>query len=287
MERSVSPLRPGEIVLAGTPIGNLGDTTPRLEHALRTADIVAAEDTRRLHHLVNALGITLSGSVVSYHEHNEAERAAELLAAASSGKTVVIVSDAGMPTVSDPGFRAVHAAMEAGVNVTAIPGPSAVLTALAVSGLPTDRFTFEGFIPRKAGDRAERLSELSTERRTMVFFEAPHRVEALLGAMIDAFGASRRVAVCRELTKLHEEIIRGPLEDVHAWAKDNEVRGEIVVVLEGAPAQEKAQATDLVGSVNELIESGLRLKEAVQAVAQRERVPQRDLYAAVVESRKK
>ncbi|MGY5318271.1 16S rRNA (cytidine(1402)-2'-O)-methyltransferase [Neomicrococcus lactis] len=287
MDRSLSPLRPGEIVLAGTPIGNLGDTTPRLEHALQTADIVAAEDTRRLHHLVNALGLKLTGDVVSYHEHNEAERAAELLAAASSGKTVVIVSDAGMPTVSDPGFRAVHAAMEAGISVSTIPGPSAVLTALAVSGLPTDRFTFEGFIPRKAGERAERLSELATERRTMVFFEAPHRLETLLSAMQDAFGDERRVSVCRELTKLHEEVIRGSLAEVHDWAASNEVRGEIVVVLGGAPPEQKAQTLDLVESVNSLIESGLRLKEAVQAVAQRERVPQRELYAAVVESRKK
>lgn len=287
MDRALSPLRPGEIVLAGTPIGNLGDTTPRLEHALQTADIVAAEDTRRLHHLTNALGLRMSGEVVSYHEHNEAERAGELLAAASSGKTVVIVSDAGMPTVSDPGFRAVDAAMGAGISVTAIPGPSAVLTALAVSGLPTDRFTFEGFIPRKAGERAERLSDLAQEKRTMVFFEAPHRLETLLLAMVDAFGADRPVAVCRELTKLHEEVIRGSLEEVHEWANTNEVRGEIVVVLGGAPAEAKAQTTDLIGKVNELIDSGLRLKESVQAVAQQERVPQRELYNAVVESRKK
>ena len=199
----------GTLVLAATPIGQVGDAPPRLAEELAGADVVAAEDTRRLRRLTGDLGITLGGRVVSYFEGNESARTPVLLEALLSGQRVVLVTDAGMPSVSDPGYRLVAAAVEAGVRVTAVPGPSAVLTALAVSGLPVDRFCFEGFLPRKAGERARRLGALAREERTMVFFEAPHRTAAALAAMAEAWGADREAAVCRELTKTHEEIRRG------------------------------------------------------------------------------
>jgi 16S rRNA (cytidine1402-2'-O)-methyltransferase len=275
---------PGRIVLAATPIGNLGDASPRLVELMETADLVAAEDTRRLLHLANALGVRVGGRMVSYHEHNEVARIEELLEHVRAGKTLLVVSDAGMPAVSDPGFRLVEAAVAAGLTVTAVPGPSAVLTALALSGLPTDRFTFEGFLPRKAGDRASRLAELGEERRTMVFFEAPHRLEPMLRALADAFGADRPAAVARELTKLHEEVRRGPLRELLLWA-EGEVRGEIAVVVGGAPAGEAPRAENHVASVQALVDGGMRLKDAVGAVAERERVSKRELYAAVLAAR--
>ncbi len=280
-----SPGGPGRIVLAGTPIGNAGDATARLVELLATADIVAAEDTRRLHRLVQTLGITVAGRIISYHEHNEATRTAELLEQVKSGKTLVMVTDAGMPSVSDPGFRLVEGAVAAGLRVTAAPGPSAVLTALALSGLPTDRFCFEGFLPRKAGERSSRLADLDAERRTMVFFEAPHRLEPMLRALHERFGADRRAAVCRELTKTYEEVIRGTLRELLQWAETNEVRGEIAVVVGGAPERDPGRPEDHVAAVNGLMEQGIRLKEAVAAVAEDVRVSKRELYAAVLASR--
>ncbi|WP_442855274.1 16S rRNA (cytidine(1402)-2'-O)-methyltransferase [Arthrobacter sp. B6] len=276
---------PGRIVLAATPIGNSGDASARLVELLATADIVAAEDTRRLHRLVQNLGVTVSGRVISYHEHNEAAKTAELLEAVRAGKTMVMVTDAGMPSVSDPGFRLVEGAVAAGLTVTAAPGPSAVLTALALSGLPTDRFCFEGFLPRKAGERASRLADLAAERRTMVFFEAPHRLEAMLRALRERFGAERRIAVCRELTKTYEEVIRGTVGELLLWAEGNEVRGEIAVVLGGAPEQAPGTPEDHVAAVNALVSQGIRLKEAVAAVAEDVRVSKRELYSAVLAAR--
>ncbi|MBT2595529.1 16S rRNA (cytidine(1402)-2'-O)-methyltransferase [Arthrobacter sp. ISL-72] len=276
---------PGRIVLAATPIGNVGDASPRLVELLTTADIVAAEDTRRLHRLVQNLGITVGGRVISYHEHNEAAKTAELLDQVRAGKTIVMVTDAGMPAVSDPGFRLVEGAVAAGLTVTAVPGPSAVLTALALSGLPTDRFCFEGFLPRKAGERASRLSELDAERRTMVFFEAPHRLEPMLRALRERFGADRPAAVCRELTKTYEEVIRGPLSTLLQWAEQNEVRGEIAVVVGGAPEREPGKPEDHVAAVNGLMAQGIRLKEAVAAVAEDAKVSKRELYSAVLAAR--
>jgi 16S rRNA (cytidine1402-2'-O)-methyltransferase len=275
----------GRIVLAATPIGNVGDASSRLIELLSTADIVAAEDTRRLHRLVQALGVTVGGRVISYHEHNEATKTAELLDHVRGGKTIVMVTDAGMPSVSDPGFRLVEGAVAAGLTVTAVPGPSAVLTALALSGLPTDRFCFEGFLPRKSGERASRLSELDGERRTLVFFEAPHRLEPMLRALRERFGAERRGAVCRELTKTYEEVVRGSLRELLEWAETHEVRGEIAVVVAGAPEQEPGQPEDHVAAVNELISQGIRLKDAVAAVAEDVRVSKRELYAAVLAAR--
>ncbi|MGK3648874.1 16S rRNA (cytidine(1402)-2'-O)-methyltransferase [Pseudarthrobacter enclensis] len=280
-----SPATAGRIVLAATPIGNMGDASARLVDLLETADIVAAEDTRRLHRLVQQLGVTVAGRIISYHEHNEATRTAELLDQVREGNTLVMVTDAGMPSVSDPGFRLVEGAIAAGVTVTAVPGPSAVLTALALSGLPTDRFCFEGFLPRKAGERAARLADLAGERRTMVFFEAPHRLEAMLRALRERFGAGRRAAVCRELTKTYEEVLRGPLDELLQWAESTEVRGEIAIVVAGAPEQAAGTPEDHVAAVNELVAQGIRLKEAVAAVAEDVRVSKRELYSAVLAAR--
>ena len=275
----------GRIILAATPIGNVGDASGRLIELLQTADIVAAEDTRRLHRLVHSLGITVGGRVISYHEHNEAAKTEELLEQVRAGKTIIMVSDAGMPAVSDPGFRLVEAAVAAGLSVTAFPGPSAVLTALALSGLPTDRFCFEGFLPRKAGERSSRLADLAGERRTMVFFEAPHRLEPMLRALHERFGPDRRIAVCRELTKTYEEVLRGSVRELLEWAENNEVRGEIAVVVAGAPEQAPGAPEDHVAAVNALVAQGVRLKEAVAAVADDARVSKRELYSAVLAAR--
>jgi 16S rRNA (cytidine1402-2'-O)-methyltransferase len=273
------------LVLAGTPIGDVGDAPPRLGHLIATADVVAAEDTRRLRRLASALGVTPSGRVVSCHEHNEAERAAELVDAVRSGETVLLVTDAGMPSVSDPGYRVVDAAISAGVPVTAVPGPSAVLTAVALSGLPTDRFCFEGFLPRKAGERSSALDALAAEPRTMVFFEAPHRLGAALTAMVQAFGADRRAAVCRELTKTYEEVRRGTLSELMSWAQDGEVRGEITVVVSGAPVV-SADPRTLVAEVLQRVADGERLKDVTRELASRGGVPARELYELSVAARR-
>ncbi len=273
------------MVLAATPIGNLGDASRRLVELLGEADVIAAEDTRRLHRLVQGLGVQPGGRVLSYHEHNEASKTPELLDEVRAGRTVLLVTDAGMPSVSDPGYRLVEAAIAEGLTVTAVPGPSAVLTALALSGLPTDRFCFEGFLPRKAGERAARLADLGGERRTMVFFEAPHRLPVMLRAVADSFGPERPVAVCRELTKTYEEVLRGTAGELAAWAESEEVRGEIAVVVGGAAETEPASAEDLVDAVNRLVADGARLKDAVTAVAADARASKRELYAAVLASR--
>lgn len=272
----------GVLVLAGTPIGQVDDAPPRLAAELAGADVVAAEDTRRLRRLVTDLGIELSGRVVSYFEGNEAARTPSLVEALVAGERVVLVTDAGMPSVSDPGYRLVAAAVEAGVRVTAVPGPSAVLTALAVSGLPVDRFCFEGFLPRKAGERARRLADLATEQRTMVFFEAPHRTEAALAAMRDAFGDDRAAVVCRELTKTHEEVRRDGLAALVTWAAEG-VRGEVTIVVTGAtPGSAVASDPDsLRAAVAALEESGMRRKEAIAAVAVQAGLPKRDVYQVV------
>lgn len=272
----------GVLVLAGTPIGQVGDAPPRLADELAGADVVAAEDTRRLRRLVTDLGIELRGRVVSYFEGNEAARTPSLVEALVAGERVVLVTDAGMPSVSDPGYRLVAAAVEAGVRVTAVPGPSAVLTALAVSGLPVDRFCFEGFLPRKAGERARRLADLATEQRTMVFFEAPHRTEAALAAMRDAFGPDRAAVVCRELTKTHEEVRRDGLAALVTWAAEG-IRGEVTIVVTGAsPGAAVASDPDsLRAAVAALEESGMRRKEAIAAVAVQAGLPKRDVYQVV------
>lgn len=276
----------GRIVLAGTPIGNLADAPPRLREALAGADVVAAEDTRRLGQLLAGLGIQREARAVAYHEHNEAQRAAELVAAAEEGAQVLVVSDAGMPTVSDPGFRVVRAAVDAGVEVSVIPGPSAALVALAGSGLATDRFTFEGFLPRKAGERAARLAELAAEPRTMLFYEAPHRIEATLLALAEAFGEQRSAVLARELTKLYEEFRRGSLGALVEGVREVPPRGEIVLVVAGAPAAAAPEPASLVADVEAAVAAGERLKQAAAAIAKRHGLPSRELYQAVLEARK-
>ncbi|WP_353827135.1 16S rRNA (cytidine(1402)-2'-O)-methyltransferase [Agromyces sp. SYSU T0242] len=271
------------IILAATPIGNLGDASTRLRQALEDADVVASEDTRVTQRLLAALGIANRPRLIALHEHNERARADDLVALARDGDLLVL-SDAGMPTVSDPGFPLVQAAVAADVEVTAIPGPSAVITALAVAGLPTDRFAFEGFLPRKAGDRSRRLAELAGDRRTLVFFEAPSRLAASLTALAEAFGGDRPAAVCRELTKLHEEVRRGPLADLAEWAAGG-VRGEICLVVGGAPEGPGADAGDAVARVVALAASGTRLKEAAALVAAETGLSKRDLYEAALDER--
>ncbi|MEO5709453.1 MAG: 16S rRNA (cytidine(1402)-2'-O)-methyltransferase [Nocardioidaceae bacterium] len=272
----------GVLVLAGTPIGRVADAPPRLAEELSTADVVAAEDTRRLRRLTAELGVTVSGRVVSYFEGNEASRTPVLVEALLAGERVLLVTDAGMPSVSDPGYRLVAAAVEHGITVTSVPGPSAVLTALAVSGLPVDRFCFEGFLPRKAGERGRTLAALADERRTMVFFEAPHRTEAALAAMAGAFGGDRRAAVCRELTKTHEEVRRAGLADLVAWAADG-VRGEVTIVVEGRAdvVDVPTDAASLAALVTEEEATGSTRKEAILDVARRAGLPKRVVYDAV------
>lgn len=270
------------IILAATPIGNLGDASPRLVAALEAATVIAAEDTRTAQRLLQALGIDNRPRLVALHEHNERQRAADLVERARE-EDLLVLSDAGMPTVSDPGYALVVEAVSQGVGVTVIPGPSAVVTALAVAGLPTDRFTFEGFLPRKSGDRRSTLAQLSTERRTMVFFEAPSRIAESLAAMAGAFGADRPAAVCRELTKLHEEVVRGPLGELATWAEAG-VRGEIVVVVAGAPARE-VSAEDAVAEVQRLVADGIRLKDAAAEVSAQTGLSSRALYQAALAAR--
>ncbi|MFE8017037.1 16S rRNA (cytidine(1402)-2'-O)-methyltransferase [Streptomyces antibioticus] len=273
----------GILVLAGTPIGDLSDAPPRLAEELAGADVVAAEDTRRLRRLTQGLGVTPKGRVVSYFEGNESARTPELVEDLLGGARVLLVTDAGMPSVSDPGYRLVAAAVEQDIKVTAVPGPSAVLTALALSGLPVDRFCFEGFLPRKAGERLSRLREVADERRTLVYFEAPHRLDDTLAAMAEVFGTDRRAAVCRELTKTYEEIRRGPLGELAEWAAQG-VRGEITVVVSGAPERgpEELDAAELVRRVRAREEAGEHRKEAIAAVAAEAGLPKRQVFDAVV-----
>lgn len=268
--------RPGEILLAATPIGNAGDASARLRRALERADIVAAEDTRRVKALAQRLGLRIGGRTIAYHEHNEAQRTAELIEAAQSGQSVVMVSDAGMPSVSDPGYRLVVAAAEAGVPVSAAPGPSAVLTALAVSGLASDRFCFEGFLPRKPGERGRALAELADERRTIVLFESPRRAHATLQAMVEAFGPERPAALCRELTKTHEEVRRGTLAELAA-STAGELLGEIVLVVAGAPRR-AADPGAAAAAALALADGGMRLKEAASQAARESGLRPNEVY---------
>jgi 16S rRNA (cytidine1402-2'-O)-methyltransferase len=272
----------GRLVLGGAPLGQPGDVGPRLRTAMATADVLAVEDTRRLHRLATDLEVQLSGRVVTFHESVERSRLPGLLAALAEGRTVLLLTDAGMPSVSDPGYTLVRAAIDAGVEVTSVPGPSALTTALAVSGLPVDRFCFEGFLPRKAGERRSRLAGLADERRTMVFFESPHRLADALTDAAAAFGDSRPAAVCRELTKTHEEVRRGPLAELASWAADG-VRGEITLVVGGAPAAPVALSpSELAAEVAAEEAAGATRKDAIRAVVVRTGLPRRTVYDAVV-----
>ena len=272
------------LILAGVPIGRPGDASERLREVLSTADVVAAEDTRRLKRLTSDLGVSVGGRVVSYFEANEAERTPGLLHALREGLTVLLVTDAGMPSVSDPGYRLVAAAAAEDLPVTCVPGPSAVTAALALSGLPSDRFCFEGFLPRKGGERRARLEDLVAERRTAVFFEAPHRLGAALADMAAVLG-ERRAVVCRELTKTHEEIARGTLGEL-ALRFSGEVLGEVTVVVEGAaPVATDASPEELARLVAVREAAGEPRKEAIAGVARELGVAKREVYEAVVASK--
>lgn len=267
----------GRLVLVGTPIGNLADLTPRAAAALEAADVIACEDTRRTGRLLAHLGIAAPTLVVC-NEHTEFDRADDLLARVRSGQTVVLVSDAGMPGVSDPGERVVAAAVAADLQVEVVPGPSAVLAALVVSGLTTSRFVFEGFLPRKGSSRSARLAELATEARTAVLFEAPHRMERTLVDLIQVCGADRPVVLARELTKLHEEIRRGTLSGMLATVRANEPRGEFVVVLAGAPPRPEASDEEIVDALDGALRRGLTTRDAVAEVVAALGAPHRRVY---------
>jgi 16S rRNA (cytidine1402-2'-O)-methyltransferase len=272
----------GRLVLGGAPLGQPGDVGPRLREVMATADVLAVEDTRRLHRLASDLGVTFTGRVVTFHESVEKARLPGLMAALADGATVLLLTDAGMPSVSDPGYTLVRAAISAGVPVTSVPGPSAVTTALAVSGLPVDRFCFEGFLPRKGGERRSALAALADERRTMVFFESPHRLADALADAAGAFGKSREAAVCRELTKTYEEIRRGPLAELAEWAAEG-VRGEITLVVAGATAvRVELDAGQLAAAVAQEEAAGATRKDAIRAVVVRTGLPRRTVYDAVV-----
>ncbi|WP_311519814.1 16S rRNA (cytidine(1402)-2'-O)-methyltransferase [uncultured Actinomyces sp.] len=272
--------RSGSILLAATPIGDTNDASPKLIRALAEADLVAAEDTRRILKLATRLGVRINGDIKSLHEHNENERVDKVLHRAEDGERVLIVSDAGMPTISDPGYRVVSEAAKRGIPVSALPGPSAVLTALSVSGLPTDRFCFEGFIPRKQGERERRLDDLKEEPRTMVFFDSPKRIHENLTDMANIFGGARKAVLCRELTKTHEEIIRGDLNHL-IYATRDDVKGELTLVVAGADPRDKS-AEDYVAKVIALAEGGMKLKAAAKLVSEETGVRKNELYRAAL-----
>jgi len=273
----------GRLLLGATPLGQPSDASPRLIDALARADVVAAEDTRRLRILAKALDAPIAGRVVSLYDRVEALRVPALVDAMKAGATVLVVSDAGMPLISDPGYRLVAACIDAGVPLTCLPGPSAVTTALAVSGLPSERFCFEGFAPRKKSARRTWLASLADEQRTCVFFESPRRLPACLRDAVEQLGEERRAVVCRELTKVHEEVVRGSLEELATWADDG-VLGEITVVLAGATP--RADVASLLAEVEEMVAAGVRVKDACSEVAAAHPdVRSRQLYDAVLRSR--
>jgi len=283
----VAELPAGRLVLCGAPIGDPADASPRLGAALASADLVAAEDTRRVRRLASALGIRLP-PVVSYYEHVEVTRTPELVARILAGETVALVTDAGMPGVSDPGYRLVAAAAAAGVLVTAVAGPSAVTTALALSGLPTDRWVFEGFLPRRPGERRTRCLALAAEPRTLVLLESPHRVAGALADLAVAFGAERPGVLARELTKTWEQVVRLPLGELAAWAGDREVKGEVTLVVAGAPAVPVVAApSDLADEVALRESAGEERKAAIAAVALAAGVPKRAVFDAVVAAKRR
>jgi 16S rRNA (cytidine1402-2'-O)-methyltransferase len=282
--RSCNPASPGRLLVGATPLGQPSDASARLVSALGSADVIAAEDTRRIRNLAQALDVRLAGKVVSLFDQNEASRVPALVGEVQGGATVLLVSDAGMPLISDPGYRLVAACIEAGAPVHCLPGPSAVTTALAVSGLPSEKFCFEGFAPRKHAARLAWLKTLAAEPRTCVFFESPRRLADCLRDAVDQLGPARRAVVCRELTKTHEEIVRGTLAELANWAVDG-VLGEITVVLAGATP--RADLPTLVGEVNALVDDGAQVKDAcAQVIAANPGAPsRRELYDAVLRSR--
>lgn len=269
----------GVLYLVGTPIGNLDDLSVRARETLSAVDVIAAEDTRRTGRLLRSLGIRVP--LVSMFEGNEEVRAKELVARLAEGEDVAVVTDGGMPSVSDPGYRVVRLAVDEGFEVRVVPGPSAAIAALVVSGLPTDRFAFEGFLPRRPGDRGRRLGALRHDQRTLVFFESPRRVHTLLREIVAVFG-DRRVAIARELTKLHEEVLRGSAAELLADFGEEGLRGEVAVVVEGARGPEEPDRDALVAEVRRLMEHGMRTRDAARAVAERHGASANALYRAAL-----
>lgn len=276
----------GQLILAATPIGNAADASPRLKAALAEAAIIAAEDSRRAKRLIKDLEVNTEAQIWSFYDAVEDAKSPELIDRVIAGDNVVVISDAGMPTVSDPGYRIVQEAISRGVKVSVIPGPSAVLTALAISGLAVDRFSFEGFLPRKSGERKNFLTDLETNERTMVFFEAPHRLIESLQDFAEVFGADRQAVICRELTKTYEEIIRGTFTELIKWS-DREILGEITLVVAGASAQIETKPSDWIAQVETRVQLGVSQRDAIAEVAKELRVPKRDVYDAVLASKKK
>ena len=271
----------GQLFLAATPIGNIGDASMRLREVLSSAQVIAAEDSRRAHRLISDLGITTSAQIWSFYDAVEEAKSPELISRVQQGETVVMISDAGIPSVSDPGYRLMQEAIAQGVKVSVIPGPSAVLAALAISGLPVDRFSFEGFLPRKSGERKTLCETLLHETRTMVFFEAPHRLVESLLDLQTVFGADRSAVVCRELTKTYEEVVRGTLAELVAWS-DKEILGEITLVVAGADPLPETSPGEWVALVATRVEIGESQRDAIAAVARELGVPKRDVYDAVL-----
>jgi 16S rRNA (cytidine1402-2'-O)-methyltransferase len=278
------PASIGRVILAGAPLGQASDASARLVGALGSVPVIAAEDTRRLRRLASDLGVTIGGRVLSFFEGNEDGRVPQLVELLKAGQDVLVITDAGMPSVSDPGYRLVAAALAENIGVTVLPGPSAVTSAIAISGLPVDRFCFEGFLPRKPAARRKALAELATERRTMVFFESTHRLGESLADLAEAFGPDRPAAVCRELTKTYEEVRRAGLAELAEWAK-GEVRGEITLVVGGATAPAEPVGADLAGLVAVREQAGESRKEAIAAIAQQVGLPKRAVFDAVVASK--
>jgi 16S rRNA (cytidine1402-2'-O)-methyltransferase len=275
------------LILAATPLGNPGDASSRLKSAIEGASIIAAEDSRRFHRLCADIEVSFTAKVLSFFEGNEEDRTRELIAELKSGATVLVVSDAGMPTISDPGFRLMRDAIAEGIEVSVIPGPSAVTMSVALSGLPTDRFSFEGFPPRTAGARLATFEKLRFEERTMVFFEAPHRLVDSLADALSVFGADRRGAICREMTKRYEETIRGTMMELLTWANSNDVLGEITLVIAGAVTDSASlTASDMVARVREFEGAGMDRKSAIATVAEEFGIAKRLVYAAVVDANK-
>jgi 16S rRNA (cytidine1402-2'-O)-methyltransferase len=275
------------LTLAATPLGNPGDASPRLKEAIASAEIIAAEDSRRFHRLAADLGVTFTARVISFFDGNETARTEEVLALLQSGKKVLVVSDAGMPTISDPGFRLTRDAIAIGIDVVVIPGPSAPTMALALSGLATDRFTFEGFLPRSSGARLAHLETLRFEERTMVLFEAPHRITDSLKDAAQIFGSDRQAAICREMTKTYEETVRGSLQELILWSQSKEILGEITIVLAGVPVgTAEKTAEEIVARVREYESAGMDRKDAISTVAKECELPKKVVYAAVVDASK-
>ena len=275
------------LTLAATPLGNPGDASPRLKAAIESAEVIAAEDSRRFHRLASDLGVTFTAKIISFFDGNETARTQEVLALLQAGKRVLVVSDAGMPTISDPGFRLTRDAIALEIPIVVIPGPSAPTMALALSGIATDRFTFEGFLSRSPGARQSHLESLRFEERTMIFFEAPHRITECLTDALEIFGGDRRAAICREMTKTYEETVRGTLTELLTWSTSKEILGEITMVIAGVPVGSAAKTADeMVNRVREFESAGMDRKDAIATVAKEFDLPKKVVYAAVVDASK-